>query len=498
MSFKEYQEYDALGLAELVAKGEVTSEQLVREALARVEELNPSLNAVVHRMDDDALAKAGLEHSGPFAGVPFLLKDLLASLAGQPMANGARIYKGHISTHNSALVDRFLASGVVIVGKTNTPELGLLPTTEPTLFGPTHNPWAHGHTPGGSSGGTAAAVAAGIVPMGSGGDGGGSIRIPASCCGIFGIKPSRGRNPQGPDECNLWGGGVCEHVLSRSVRDSAAMLDAVCGPDAGAPYVLPRPEVSFLESVSQTPRKLRIAMTTQPYLADEVHPDCVQATEEAAALLRELGHEVIEDRSDVDGEAFGLHFLMLIAAEVYASFRDAERDRGRKVRSGDFEAESAVLESMAQTFCAGELAWHMRELNRMGRQVAAFVEGYDAVLNPTLCTPPQKHGFLRPPASERFAHKLLRYGRGLGVGKLFQLTNGPAKAARGAYSFAGYSMLFNISGNPSMSVPLHWNAEGLPVGVMFTSRLGDESTLFSLAGQLERAKPWWDKRPSLN
>jgi amidase len=250
-----------------------------------------------------------------------------------------------------------------------------------------------------------------------------------------------------------------------------------------------------LESAGKDPGKLRIAVTTKPYLADEVHPDCVLATEEAVALLRQLGHEVVEDRCELDGEAFGLHFLMLIASEVYASFRDAERDVGRKVRSGDFEEQNAVLESMAQTFSAGELAWHMRELNRMGRTIAGFVEDYDVVLNPTLCTPPPKHGFLVPPTADRIAQKLLLHGRPLGVGKLFQLAGGPAQAARGAYGFAGYSMLFNISGNPSMSVPLHWNSQGLPVGVMFTSRLGDESTLLSLAGQLERAKPWWDRRP---
>lgn len=495
MSFAEYEDYDALGLAELVARGDVTSEELVEEAIARIDSRNPELNAVIHRFDASARERAKESLEGPFAGVPFLVKDLLASLAGKPMHNGSHMYRGYVSNHNSVLVDRFLDSGVVIVGKTNTPELGILPTTEPTLYGPTHNPWAHGHTPGGSSGGTGAAVAAGIVPMASGGDGGGSIRIPASCCGIFGIKPSRGRNPQGPDETNLWGGGVCEHVLSRSVRDSAAMLDAVSGPDSGAPYMLPRPEVTFLESTKSDPRTLRIAVTTRPYLSDEVHPDCVTAVERAATLLEELGHEVVEDRSDVDGEAFGLHFLMLIAAEVYASFRDAERDIGRRVRGGDFEEQTAVLEAVAKTFHAGELAWRMRELNRMGRQIATFVEGYDAVLNPTLCTPPPKHGFLVPPLAERLGHKLLRHGRAVGMGKLFQLAGGPEKAARTAYDFAGYSMLFNISGNPSMSVPLHWNEDGLPIGVMFTSRLGDESTLFALAGQLERAKPWWNIRP---
>jgi amidase len=259
--------------------------------------------------------------------------------------------------------------------------------------------------------------------------------------------------------------------------------------------MLPRPEVSFLDSAAREPGKLRIAVTTKPYLADEVHPDCVQAIEEAVTLLRELGHEVVEDRCKLDGDAFGLHFLMLIAAEVYASFRDAERDVGRKVRPGDFEEQNAVLEAMAQTFTGGELAWHMRELNRMGRQIAGFVEDYDVVLNPTVCTPPPKHGFLEPPTADHIAQKLLRHGRAFGVGKLFQLAGGPTKAARGAYSFAGYSMLFNISGNPSMSVPLHWNGDGLPVGVMFTSRLGDEATLLSLAGQLERAKPWWERRP---
>lgn len=497
MGFKEYDAYDATGLAKLVADGEVTATELVDEAISRLDSINPGLNAVIHRMDASATRQATEPSSGPFAGVPFVLKDLLASLAGEPLTGGARMFKDFVPDHNSALVDRFLATGVIVVGKSNTPELGVSPTTEPDLFGPTCNPWNIEHSTGGSSGGTAAAVAAGIVPMGSAGDGGGSIRIPASCCGIFGIKPSRGRTPQGPDEVNLWGSGVCEHVLSRSVRDSAIMLDAVSGRDAGAPYFLPAPPESFATSADRDPKRLRIAVTTKPYLSSEVHPDCVKATEEAAALLTELGHEVIEDRSDVDGDAFGQSFLLMLAAEVYASFRDAEMTFGRKVRSGDFEKQNFVLDALARTFCGGELARSNRNLARMGRQVASFVEGYDAVLNPTLSLPPPKLGFMAPSGADRFAQALIRHGRLLGMGRLFHAIDGPKKAAEEAFAFTGYSPLFNISGNPSMSVPLHWNDAGLPIGVMLTSRLGDESTLFEIAGQLERSKPWFDKRPPM-
>mgnify|MGYP000113774213 CR=1 FL=1 len=299
-AFQEYDQYDGLGLAELVKKKEISPAEICEEAIDRIEKVNPQLNAVVTPMFDEA-RKFVMESApdGPFIGVPFLLKDLLETYAGVPETRGSKAYRNNISDHDSEIVKRYKKAGLIILGKTNTPEFGLLGVTEPELHGPTRNPWNIDHTPGGSSGGSAAAVASGMVPMASGNDGGGSIRIPASCCGIFGLKVSRGRNPTGPEHGNLWQGAAIEHALTRSVRDSAGILDATHGGDIGAPYFIPHPSKPFLETIKESPGHLRVAFNTKSPIDTPVDPDCVKAVEHTAGLLEKLGHDVEEAKPEI-------------------------------------------------------------------------------------------------------------------------------------------------------------------------------------------------------
>ena len=310
---------DATAQADLVRRKQVKPIELVDAAIERIERLNPTLSPRLTPMYAEARkASSGPLPDGPFTGVPFLLKDLVAEYAGVAMAEGSSFLSDYVSDHDTELVARYKRAGLIILGKTNTPEFGLLPTTEPRIFGPTHNPWDTARTPGGSSGGSAAAVAAGIVPMAQGGDGGGSIRIPASCCGIFGLKPTRARNPLGPDLGEDWGGLVVQHALTRSVRDSAALLDATSGPDLGDPYWAPPPERPFLEEVGADPGKLRIAFTAQAPAGTPIHPDCVAAVKDAAALCADLGHEVSEAAPPLDGQALTTNFIAIWSAGAAA------------------------------------------------------------------------------------------------------------------------------------------------------------------------------------
>ncbi|HYA65190.1 MAG TPA: amidase family protein, partial [Burkholderiaceae bacterium] len=313
ISIEEYARQDAVGLAALVRSGQVSPEELLEAAIARIEAFNPILNAVVRKRYEQAKAEAAkVNKQAPLAGVPFLVKDLIATIAGEPTGSGNRLSSGIRMPHDSEMVRRYRAAGLLIVGRTNSPELGLTPYTEPAAFGPTHNPWSFAHTPGGSSGGSAAAVAGRLVPIASGGDGGGSIRIPASCCGIFGLKPSRGMTPTGPDFGELWRGFNIEHVLSRSVRDSAAMLDATAGADAGAPYAAPARARPFIEEVGVEPGRLRIAFTSRPFLGQSVHTDCVAGLQASAKMLESLGHIVEEAAPPVDGTTCALAFVTVL------------------------------------------------------------------------------------------------------------------------------------------------------------------------------------------
>ncbi|HVJ20957.1 MAG TPA: amidase [Polyangiaceae bacterium] len=494
--FKEFSEFDAIGLAELVRKREVSPVELCEETIERIERVNPQLNAVIAKLYDRAIvqAKAGTA-SGPFAGVPFLLKDLLSPLAGVPFTSGSRLYRNFVPKHDAEMVRRYKAAGFNIVGKTSTPEFGILPVTEPVLFGPCRNPWDISRTPGGSSGGAAAMVAAGVVPAAHGGDGGGSIRIPASCCALFGLKPTRGRNPAGPDASEHWLGMAIEHVLTRSVRDSAAILDVTSGPEATSPYWAPPPHRPFLEEVGTPPGRLRIAFTDVPHLPSEVHPDCRAALRDAVSLCRELGHEVVEASPALDGESVAHAFFTVIAGSIAAGISLCERELGRRPAGDDLEISTWLGGLLGEQMSAGDAIAAQQLLQHYARIVHEFYRDYDVLLTPTLGSPPLKIGDLEPTGAERLAHKTIA---NLKFGSVLRLKRVIKATVNRVFAFVPFTPLANITGQPSMSVPLFWNAAGLPIGTNYTARFGDEATLFRLAAQLEAARPWIKRRPRLH
>jgi amidase len=493
--FSDYDKYDGLGLAQLVRKKQVKPSELVEEAISRIERLNPQVNAVIHKMYELARKAAdGDLPDGSFKGVPFLMKDLLMAYAGVPLSNGSRFFKDFIPDHDSELVKRFKAAGIIVVGKTNTPEFGLLPVTEPELFGPSNNPWDVTRTPGGSSGGSAAAVAARMVPLAHGSDGGGSIRHPASCCGVFGLKPTRGRNPIGPDVGEGWRGLACDHVLTRSVRDSAAMLDATAGPDVGALYYAVPPARPFLSEVGVDPGKLRIAFTSEPFLGGIVDKDCVKGLEATAKLCEDLGHEVVESAPQIDGKAFARAFLTIICVETRTTIEESEVLLSRKASFKDFEPSTWVLGLLGRQCRAPEFSRSLNLAQHTARQIGEFFEKYDVMLTPTLAMPPVVTGALQPKGIQAVAMKLLG---SLNAGGLINTLSGIDVLAEHVFEFIPYTPLFNVTGQPAMSVPLCWNDEGLPIGMQFVGRYGDEATLLRLAGQLEKARPWSERIPSI-
>ncbi len=492
-TFPEYANYDGLGLAELVRKKEVSPAELVEAAIERIEQHNPALNAVIYKMYEAARDTVkGQLREGPFTGVPFLLKDLLGAVQGVPTSSGNKLWKNIPAKQDTELVRRWKKAGVVILGKTNTPEFGLTPYTEPLSFGPTRNPWDTARTPGGSSGGSAAAVAARMVPLASGGDGGGSIRIPASACGLFGLKPTRGRTPTGPVLGEAWHGFAIEHVLTRSVRDSAAMLDATQGADVGAPYYAPPVETPFIETVTQAPGRLKIAFTGRPLLGKKVAPEVLQALEATLQLLKELGHEVVEAAPPVDGELFSLEFVKILAAELRADIEEAARAAGKKVSVNDFDPASFGLGMLGQALSAEEYASAARYLQTAAREVSRFMTGYDLLLTPTLSQLPVPIGALQPAAGEQALIKLIGSFDG---GNLLKLMGIIKPLAAATFEFIPWTPVFNVTGQPAMSVPLYWTEGGLPVGMHFVGRFGDEATLLRLAGQLEKAQPWAGRAP---
>ena len=473
MPFADYESYDGLGLAELVANDDVKPEELLDAAIERADARNPVLNAIPYRWDDEARASiAGGLPEGPFRGVPFLLKDLGTPYAGQPMSSGSGLFAEFVADHDSELVSRWTAAGLVIFGRTTSPEFGLTSTTESRLHGETHNPWDLERTPGGSSGGSAAAVAAGVLPIASASDGGGSIRIPASCCGLFGMKPTRGRNPSGPDVGEGWAGMSTAHAVSRSVRDSAALLDATAGPDVGAPYWAQPPARPFLEEVGVDPGKLRIGYVLEAFNGSEVDPDCLAAVADAAELCARLGHDVEPVAVELDRESWGRASALIVTTSTRVTVEDRAKDLGREATPDDVERwtwRSATTEAAT----AGDYARAVRDVHAVGRQVNRYFEEYDVLLSPTMAVPPLELGRLSLDREDQAAFRddIVRT--------------------------IGFTSLFNASGNPAMSVPLFWNEEGLPIGLQFAGRYSDEATLFRLAGQLESARPWAERRPSV-
>ena len=466
---------DAVAQAELVRKGDVQPAELVEAAIAKIEKLNPDLNAVVTPMFETAreLARGPLP-DGPLKGVPFLLKDLLAEYAGAPMTEGSRYLKDYVSSHDSELVARYKRAGLVVVGKTNTPEFGLKPTTEPLLFGATRNPWNTDHTPGGSSGGSAAAVASGMVAAAHANDGGGSIRGPAAWCGLVGLKPTRGRNPLGPDYGDFVGGLVAEHVVTRSVRDSAAILDATAGPDAGAPYVTAPPARPFLDEVGVDPGQLKIAVSARSIHGHDPDPVCADAVKDAAKLCASLGHEVVEDVPKVDGGSLTPLFGTLWAAFGAWTIRDWEARTGRTATPDQFEKHTWLMSETDQRLKASDLAMAIQNLQRVARKVAPFFDGYDVWLTPTMNGAAPPLGFFEHDKAER------------------------SRARERMEAASNYTSICNVTGQPAISLPLHETEDGLPVGVQLIGRFGDEAKLFRVAAQLEVAQPWADRWPGVS
>ena len=496
MTEDQYIRRDATALAELVRAREVSPAELIDVAIKRLERVNPLINAVIYRMDDEARTLAPtIDRNAVFAGVPFVAKDLQSDYAGHPTSGGSRVAAELVVREDTELVRRVRSTGVSILGKTNVPEFGLLPYTEPELWGPCRNPWAPDRTPGGSSGGSAAAVAAGIVPIAGGGDGAGSIRMPASCCGLFGLKPTRGRIPPGPRDAEPWRGSVTEHVLTRSVRDSAAMLDATHGSEPGAPYRIAPPSGLYADEVGADPGRLRIAWTTEPIMGSAApHPDCVQAVGDTVTLLTQLGHHVSEATPRIDGRAFARAFMYMVAGEVGAEFEDLARVLRRRPRRTELEPLTWALGLVSQAVSARELADSLRLLERSGKAVGRFFSDHDVLVTPTVATPPPGIGALPP---SRFEHLQLRLMGAIGSGRLVKAGRLLERIADSAFEYTPWTPVFNISGQPAMSVPLHWTAGGLPVGVHFVGRTGDEATLLRLAGQLERERPWFGRIPEV-
>src|SRR5713226_7514650 len=470
MAFSEYGKFDAVGLADLVRNKQVTARELLDEAVARTAKVDPQINAVVVKHYDYAerQIEKGLP-DGPFAGVPFLLKDL-DLLEGTRTTSGATILKDFVADHSGTLAQRFLATGVAIFGKSSSPEFGLMPTTESRLHGPTRNPWNLAHSSGGSSGGAGAAVAARILPVAHASDGGGSIRIPASASGVFGLKPTRARNPLGPDRGEGWAGFSCGHVVSISVRDSAAMLDAIHGPEPSSLYVAPPPERPFAQEVGRDPGRMRIAFTDKSPYGDTIDPEIAAAVREVASLLAGLGHHV-EERAPVLAEDPAVVMSTIVSANTALNVRVAEQRFGRTMTDSDFEILTLASAHNAQKATATDYVAAQASAFQIARGLATFFGTCDVFLCPTLCLPPLRIGELNPMSRDRsyIAPILRRYMPG--------------------------TSMFNMSGQPSMSVPLAWNAAGLPLGMMFAARLGDEATLFRLAAQLEQERPWKDKMP---
>ena len=467
--------YDAITQAELVREKEIKPIELVEAAIARIERLNPAVNAVVTPMFESArLACDNPLPEGPLTGVPFFLKDLLASFAGVRMTSGSRFTKDVVPDRDSELVARYKRAGLVIIGKTNTPEFGILPTTEPALFGPARNPWDTTRTTGGSSGGSAAAVAAGLVPAAHANDGGGSIRIPASCCGVFGIKPTRARNPLGPGLGDMFGGLVSEHVVTRSVRDSAALLDATAGPSPGDPYCAPQAARPFLDEVGVDPGKLKIAFVTTTPTGAAVHPDCEYAVRDAAFICSGLGHEVEEGAPMLDPVKVQKAFMTVWAAGCAWTIDGMSHVTGQPAGPECFEPGTWALYEMGKRRSAPEYLRAIQVLQAASRQVAKFFERYDIWLTPTLAEPPLPLGSFESPPED------------------------PMRGMQRAGTFAPFTPICNITGQPAMSVPLFWNKDGLPIGTHFVARFGEEATLFRLAGQLEQSRPWSGRKPELS
>ncbi len=472
---------DATEQARLVREREASPPELVEEAIARLERLNPQLNAMIHPLIDQAReAAAGELPDGPFRGVPFLVKDLSCYMKGVPVHEGMRALKeaGHVADHDMWITQRFRAAGFVILGRTNVPELGILPTTEPAAYGAAHNPWDLDRSTGGSSGGSAAAVAAGIVAAAHGNDGGGSIRIPASHCGLVGLKPSRARVSLAPDFGDLFAGLVVELAVTRSVRDAAGILDAVQGPVPGDPYAAPPPARAYVEEVGADPGRLRVGlMTTPPGGQFDTHPECVSAARNTAAALEELGHHVEESHpAEMDDPDLVTNFIVRWTAAQDYNLKHWGGAIGRELGPEDVEPCTWALAEQGRSHTGGDLLLAIEAAQRSSRRLAGWwaEDGFDLLLTPTCAEPPPRLGEFEAPPDNPLA-PLLR-----------------------AIPFGTFTAGFNSTGQPAISLPLHITADGLPVGVQLVAAYGREDLLLRVAAQLEQAHPWADRIPPVH
>ena len=473
MRFEEYRKHDATALAALIAKREVSPSEVMEAAIARAEEVNPKINAIVHKQYEKARkAVTGGAPGGPLGGVPYLIKDLHFLERGEPARLGSSLFKDYVADHDSAYVARCKTAGLVIFGRSSTPEFGLNPNTEPRLQGPCRNPWNVEHSAGGSSGGAAAAVAAGILPVAHATDGGGSIRIPAAQCGLFGLKPSRGRVSFGPDAGEGWGGLSTGHVVSRSVRDSALMLDCTAGTEPGDPYAAPTPERSFVDALARPPGKLRIALMLKDHRGAVLHPECEAAVRAAAKLCASLGHSVEEADPKLDMVALRPMNARIAAANTARSCALRWKALGREPNADDVERATWATYQRGLKVTGVEYVEAIAEVHAAGRRMAQFLTSYDMILSTVLAGPPPKLGH-------------------------FDQNGDPVTFAERVNTYLSVTPLHNATGTPAMSVPLHWTADGLPVGVHFAGRYGEEATLLQLAAQLEQAQPWFDRVPAL-
>jgi amidase len=494
MHFEEYRKYDGLGLAQPIAAGEITGAECLAVARARSEKVNPLLNAIVVPMDDVALARARCLLSGPFAGVPFLSKNLEQQYAGILSANGCRALKESSlrPTDHAEITRRWLQSGIVIFGQTNTPEFGLMPVTEPRAFGPSRNPWDVSLSPGGSSGGSAAAVAAGIVPMAGGNDVGGSIRIPASMCGLFGFKPGRGRTPWGPDHGEVMHGAAVHHVLTRSVRDSAAMLDASHGSEMCASFLLAPPARPYQQELTRDPGRLRIAFSVASPLGTDISPEAVIAVQNAAELLEHLGHEVEADSPAIDWPQFFTDVMTMMYANAAFFVTRTQKETGCSKHG--FEPDTLVMARFGRAIRADEYVASLARWEDYRRVTNSFLARHDVFMTPTVAFPPPAIG---ANATPRYEYGLVDLLQSCGLSRRLLGSARLKDKVISTLQRVPFTELANLTGTPAMSVPLHWSADGLPVGVHFMAGPAKEDVLFRLASQLEKAQPWFGKVPAL-
>jgi amidase len=469
---------DATFLAQQVASGAASADELLDEALARVAVLNPQLNAVVLMQEEVARAaiKRGLP-DGPFKGVPFLIKDLGAEAIDFPTNSGSNLLKNTTYTYDSEIYRRMRATGVVTFGRTTSPEGGIGPVTEASVYGgPTRNPWDVSRTPGGSSGGSGAAVAAGIVPMAHGSDGGGSVRIPASSCGLFGFKATRARFPDGPVAGEGWAGMAIDGFLSHSVRDNAAMMDACAGADVGAPYAAPVMETSFCDAIARPPKRLRIMICDTTFTGAPIDPACRDAVAKTATILEGLGHHVTPGCPQADHEGMMHAWTKIVACGTALWIESTLKSKGRDFQQGDVQgvAESAI--AFAKTISGADYLEAVNTIHAYGRQMGSVFNDYDIVLSATLAEPPAQVG--------RFTHARDDYQN---------YRVGPG----GVFEYSPFCAAFNASGQPAATVPMHWSDEGLPIGVHLAAPFGGDATLIALCAELEQAAPWAHRKPAM-